>query len=97
MKKCGYVPANGISLKSNKLCHELIMTPNGEVDDNFNGTEEATLMEHIEDWNHAVVDCLVRKVYRLAIELKPKLRQVTRHQASNDNNRDQVAIRNNCW
>ena len=91
MKRCGYIPANRIALKSNKLRHELIMAPDGKVDSNFNGIQEVTLIQSIEDQNHAVVNSLVRKGYKLAIELKRKLRCVTRgSQQSNDNGREQV-------
>ena len=85
MKKCGYVPANRMALKSNKLRHELIMTPDGQVDSNLNGIQESSLMQSIEDQNHQVVDRLVSNGYSFAVDLKRKLRRVTRSQPSDDN------------
>ena len=75
-KKCGYVPATRASLKSNKLRHELIETPQGEIDlDSVDPT--SLLLHNIELLNHQMVARLEGKGYTLAKDLKRSASRVS--------------------
>ena len=75
IKKCGYVPATRIALKSGKLRHEIIECSDGELDEELNEVGMAETLLLIEKMNHETVEELVEQGYTLATGLK---RDVTR-------------------
>ena len=79
-KKCGYVPANRIALKSGKLRHEIIQNDDGTLSETANDATETKLLLEMETLNHNVVDKLVDAGYSDAGSLKRMLKIVSPEQ-----------------